>query len=107
MDDFGRWLKLERDSLGLSQQQVAELVGCGKATVCRIEAGRIRPPGPLQRRIIDALAAHYPDLDEVRLTLLGLTPVERKLAARLAARWARDTHTRSRLLLAMVDLLEG
>jgi DNA-binding XRE family transcriptional regulator len=50
----GRWIKTQRESLALTQEQLAEQIGCAVETIRSIEAGR-RRPSPM---IAQQLATH-------------------------------------------------
>ena len=55
MDDlFGIWVKRRRKALDLTQQQLAQRVGCSLATIVKIESDERRPS-----RQIAALLAEY------------------------------------------------
>lgn len=57
MDDaisFGQWIKRRRKALGLSQQELARLVGCSTSAVVKIEADERRPSS----QIAELLAKH-------------------------------------------------
>jgi predicted ATPase/transcriptional regulator with XRE-family HTH domain len=51
---FGRWLKLRRLTLDLTQQELGQLVGCSSETIRKIEADDRRP----SRLIAERLARH-------------------------------------------------
>jgi transcriptional regulator with XRE-family HTH domain len=50
----GRWIKTRRESLALTQEQLAEQIGCAVETIRSIESGRRRP----SPRIAQQLALH-------------------------------------------------
>src|SRR5688572_23682428 len=52
---FGLWLKERRSTLGLTQDELAERIGCSPDTVRKIEAGRRRP----SRQIAELLAGSF------------------------------------------------
>src|SRR5688572_14624007 len=52
---FGLWLKERRSTLGLTQDELAERIGCSPDTVRKIEAGRRRP----SRQIAELLADSF------------------------------------------------
>jgi transcriptional regulator with XRE-family HTH domain len=75
MDDmrtFGRWLKGQRASLGLTQEQLADRIGYSVETIHKIEAGKRRP----SRQAVELLAAE-----------LGVPPEERAVIIR----WLRSS----------------
>jgi len=59
MDDitsFGVWLKRRRQTLGLTQDALAQQVGCAVATIRKIEADARRPSVQIAERLADVLA---------------------------------------------------
>src|SRR5260221_1220999 len=53
---FGGWLKQRRKALDLTQQDVADQVGCSVATIRKIEGDTARPSKQLAERLADVLA---------------------------------------------------
>ena len=54
--DFGPWLGVLRRRRGHSQQRLAEMLGCDRVTVWRIETGKTRP----SRLFLHNLLQTYP-----------------------------------------------
>jgi predicted ATPase/DNA-binding XRE family transcriptional regulator len=52
---FGRWLKERRQSLDMTQDRLADRVGCALSTVEKIERGLRRPSHQIARRIAEEL----------------------------------------------------
>ncbi len=52
---FGRWLKLRRIMLELSQAELARLVGCAEVTIRKIEADERRPSPQIAERLAQSL----------------------------------------------------
>src|SRR5919205_415594 len=52
---FGRWIKLRRIVLELSQAELARLVGCAEITIRKIEADERRPSAQLAARLAGSL----------------------------------------------------
>lgn len=52
---FGQWLKHRRQSLDLTQDALAELVGCASPTIQKIERGEHRPSHEMAERLANAL----------------------------------------------------
>jgi peptide/nickel transport system substrate-binding protein len=52
---FGLWLKQRRKSLDLTQEQLADQVGCAASTIRKIEAGVLRPSRQIAERLADQL----------------------------------------------------
>jgi transcriptional regulator with XRE-family HTH domain len=53
---FGRWLKLRRIALELTQAELASLVGCAEVTIRKIEADERRPSLQVAERLAQHLA---------------------------------------------------
>jgi predicted ATPase/DNA-binding CsgD family transcriptional regulator/transcriptional regulator with XRE-family HTH domain len=53
---FGRWLRSRRKALDLTQEALAERVGCAVTTVRKIEAGVLRPSRLLAELLADQVA---------------------------------------------------
>ena len=75
---FGQWLKKRRRALDLTQQELAQRVGCATITIQKIEANERRP----SKQFAELLAEH-----------LGIAPDERLTFVRFArmgmgARWS-------------------
>jgi predicted ATPase/transcriptional regulator with XRE-family HTH domain len=69
MDDtrtFGRWLKAQRATLGLTQEQLAERIGYSVETIHKIEAGKRRP----SQQAAELLAACLTIAPEARAAFL-------------------------------------
>lgn len=52
-------LKVARYRLGLTQLELARLVGVDRSTIANIEAGRIKPSVGLAKRLGDALGVPW------------------------------------------------
>src|SRR5215207_3646416 len=52
---FGKWLRQRRRLLDLTQQAFADLVGCARSTLRRIEAGDLKPSKELTLILLDKL----------------------------------------------------
>ena len=52
---FGRWLKQRRKALDLTQEALAERVGCAVTTIRKIEAGVLRPSRQMAELLADQL----------------------------------------------------
>src|SRR5919202_483983 len=53
---FGPWLKQQRKACDLTQEALAERVGCATETIRKIEADRLRPSRELAERLAMKLA---------------------------------------------------
>ncbi|GAC1538905.1 MAG: hypothetical protein NVS2B7_10280 [Herpetosiphon sp.] len=65
---FGQWLKQRRKALDLTQEELAERVGCAVETIRKIEAGQRRPSRDIAEHIAQELVT---DPDE-RVTVVRL-----------------------------------
>src|SRR5437763_1708682 len=52
---FGGWLRRRRKAHDLTQEQLAELVGCSEETIRKIEAGGRRPSKPMAELMAEHL----------------------------------------------------
>lgn len=72
-------LVMARNEVGLSQEQLAEAVGCSQQFVSMIEAGQRNPGLKMARKIADAVHAPverlFPDIVETFRALLNNTSV--------------------------------
>lgn len=58
---FGKWLRQRRHMLDLTQQAFADLVGCARSTLRRIEAGDLKPSKELALILLEKLG--IPELE--------------------------------------------
>src|SRR4051794_30387802 len=56
---FGGWLKQRRNELGVSQEALAERLGCSPIMLRKLEAGERRPSGQIAQLLADHF--HIPD----------------------------------------------
>ncbi len=66
--DFGQWLKQRRRALDLTQDALAQQVGCAAVTLRRIENGQRRP----SRQLVERLATHLQFKADERSAVLHL-----------------------------------
>lgn len=52
---FGRWLHQRRRQLDLTQQELANQIGCARITLSRIEAGTLKPSKELALILLERL----------------------------------------------------
>ena len=52
---FGRWLKVRRRGLGLTQKELARQVGYALVTLRKVEADELRPSGQMATKLAEAL----------------------------------------------------
>src|SRR5579859_212290 len=70
---FGRYLKQRRKALDLTQQELANLVGCAPETLRKIEADRLRPSRQIAWRLADQLVIPADERDRfVQLARTGI-----------------------------------
>ncbi len=74
---FGIWVKRRRKALDLTQQELAQKVGCSLATVVKIEADERRP----SRQIADLLATHLEVPTDQREQFLRVARQEKSTAS--------------------------
>ncbi len=74
---FGIWVKRRRKALDLTQQELAQKVGCSLATVVKIEADERRP----SRQIADLLATHLEIPTDQREQFLRVARQEKSTAS--------------------------
>lgn len=72
---FGAWIKRRRQALDLTQDGLADAVGCSLVTIQKLERGRRRPSQQILARLADAL---------------GIDPVERPVFMRLGRAQRRE-----------------
>ena len=70
---FGQWLKQRRKSLDITQEQLAERIGCSMVMVMKIEAGERRPSRQMAELIAENLAIPTED----RLAFIHFARAER------------------------------
>src|SRR5688572_13900004 len=58
---FGEWLRQRRHILDLTQQELADQVGCARITLRRIEAGALKPSKELASILLEKLRAPETD----------------------------------------------
>lgn len=64
-DDFGDWLRREREAKRLTQQQLAELAGVSGQQISNIEVGRTTRPQEATRKKLIAALASQPSIQPV------------------------------------------
>src|SRR5690242_6939463 len=65
---FAQWLRARRKARGLTQENLADRIGCSPETVRKIEAGRRRP----SRQMVKVLAQHFDVSGEDEQALMRL-----------------------------------
>ena len=87
---FGQWLKQRRKGLDLTQEALAELVGCSVWTIIKIEADQRRPSRQIAERLGQHLALNPAEQQGIaqwaRLDASALDPLPVHLLERAAGR---------------------
>src|SRR5215831_14975111 len=73
---FGQWLRSRRKALDLTQNELAEQVGCAEETIRKLEAGGRRPSKQIAQLLADALIAEPDERQTFLLLARGLPPDE-------------------------------
>src|SRR5688572_23269545 len=75
---FGEWLRQRRHILDLTQQELADQVGCARITLRRIEAGALKPSKELAQVLLDKLDAPPEEREAWLRFARGLSPLPEK-----------------------------
>jgi transcriptional regulator with XRE-family HTH domain len=97
---FGRWLKLRRLTLDLTQHDLGQLVGCSPETIRKIEADERRPSQQIAERLAGHLAIPAAEHDAfVKAARAALCPDQLAAPTRTAdqAPWQLPRHRRYNL----------
>src|SRR6266511_433850 len=82
---FGYWIRRQRKALDLTQQTLAERVGCSVAAIKKIEGDERRPSRQIAERLADVLGVRR-SLREIFLEVArGLRSVDQLMSARESA----------------------
>lgn len=76
-DSFGYWLRRRRLARGLTQRELADMVGCAPATVRKLEADERRPSAQLATRLAEALAIVSAERETFLRAARGIGRVDR------------------------------
>src|SRR5512143_193969 len=82
---FGYWIRRQRKALDLTQQALAERVGCSLAAIKKIEADERRPSRQTAERLADALGVPASQRGLFLEVARGLRPVDQLALAPAAA----------------------
>ncbi len=77
---FGEWLRQRRHILDLTQQELADQVGCARITLRRIEAGALKPSKELASILLEKLGMLPAEREEWLRFARGLIPLPEKSA---------------------------
>jgi transcriptional regulator with XRE-family HTH domain len=61
---FGGWVRQHRHILDLTQQELADRVGCARITLRRIESGALKPSKELAQILLEKLGAPQTESEE-------------------------------------------
>src|SRR5215510_12212722 len=75
---FGRWLRQRRRMLDLTQQAFADLIGCARSTLRRIEAGNLKPSKELTLILLEKFGIPESERPEWVRFARGLSTVPQK-----------------------------
>jgi predicted ATPase/class 3 adenylate cyclase len=81
-NSFGYWLRRQRKALDLTQQVLAERVGCSLAAIKKIESDERRPSRQIAERLADILGVPSSQRGVFLEVARGLRPVDQLLLAR-------------------------
>ena len=79
---FGYWVRRQRKALDLTQQALAERVGCSLAAIKKIEGDERRPSRQIAERLADILGVPASQHEAFLEVARGLRPVDQLLLAR-------------------------
>jgi len=82
MTSFGDWIRLQRQALDLTQQALAERVGCSLAAIRKIESDERRPSRQIAARLADVLDVPASQHDMFLEAARGVRSVEHLLLGR-------------------------
>jgi predicted ATPase/class 3 adenylate cyclase len=76
-NSFGHWIRRQRKALDLTQQLLAERVGCSIAAIKKIESDERRPSRPIAQRLADVLGVPASQREVFLGAARGLYPVDK------------------------------
>jgi transcriptional regulator with XRE-family HTH domain len=85
---FGAWLRRRRKALDLTQEALAERVGCSPATIRKIEGDERRPSRQIAEILADVLEIATGDRAQFLRSARGEQRVERLIAIAFTTAWA-------------------
>ncbi len=81
-NSFGYWIRRQRKALDLTQQVLADRVGCSLAAIKKIESDERRPSRQIAERLADALGVPAGQRERFLEVARGLRPVDQLALAR-------------------------
>ena len=89
-ESFGAWVKTTRCTLGLTQQEFANLVYCAAVTVRKIEHNQLRPSEQLADSILEKVGVPLEQRAPlIRLARERRTPSFERIQAPFGGFWAQ------------------
>src|SRR5215216_3049445 len=82
---FGYWIRRQRKALDLTQQVLAERVGCSLAAIKKIESDERRPSRQIAERLADVLGVQASQHEIFLEAARGLRPVDQLSLAQVPA----------------------
>src|SRR5262245_40501054 len=79
---FGHWIRRQRKALDLTQQALAERVGCSLAAIKKVEGDGRRPSRQIAERLADILGVPTTQREMFLESARGLRPVNQLSLAR-------------------------
>jgi predicted ATPase/transcriptional regulator with XRE-family HTH domain len=102
IDSFGYWVRRRRKALDLTQEDLAQRVGCAAVTLRKIEADQRRPSSQMAERLATCLALPGEECPAFLAAAVG-----RRASARLSSPAGPDTRRPAGQLPALVTSLIG
>src|SRR6266540_1803037 len=90
-NSFGYWIRRQRKALDLTQQVLAERVGCSLAAIKKIESDERRPSQQIAERLADVLAVSTSQREIFLEVARGVRPVDQLVLAHEPAASPRPT----------------
>src|SRR6266540_2651977 len=82
---FGYWIRRQRKSLDLTQQALADRVGCSLAAIKKIEGDERRPSRQIAERLADILAVPHSQRETFLEAARGIRSIDQIALARQPA----------------------
>ena len=89
---FGYWIRRQRKALDLTQQVLAERVGCSLAAIKKIESDERRPSRQIAERLADSLGVPASQREIFLECARGLRSVDQLLLAHEPSKYKHKNH---------------
>src|SRR5215216_5113064 len=93
INSFGYWIRRQRKALDLTQQMLADRVGCSLAAIKKIEEEERRPSRQIAERLADVLGVPADQRETFIEAARGVRPIDQLLLAREPIGASRPTGT--------------